>query len=73
MRKTFEIYAFDEDLVVECNYFPADIGDYMYPGHSAEIEIVKISLYEGGDVTDLILQFIDDAENTIKEKIFEQL
>lgn len=70
--ETFEINAFDEDLVVEVNMIKGEVGDYMHPDYPDEIEIVNIEL-RGVDVTNLIINFVEDAEHTLTHKILEKL
>lgn len=69
--ETFEINAFDEDLVVEVNMIKGEVGDYMHPDYPDEIEIVNIELNDV-DVTNLIINFVEDAENSIKTEIIER-
>jgi|GEM_PF-3435431 hypothetical protein len=71
-NKVFQVECYGKNLVIEAGYTPAEKGDYMYPGYSAEVEIYKVELLSGEDVTEMVMEHIEGSEQTLKEIIFEK-
>ena len=72
-KETYEIEEFGEHLIVECDYHPpVKSNDYDIPDDPAEIEITKVELFDGGDVTNLVLEYIPEGYERIEETIREK-